>query len=366
MSWLNQILLVFSIMAAISSLVVQEWAGLALLPIYVSVCWAVFVIIVSVWLSCCLLRLTLKANSPIALGFVNKWICERLADHLRLDASADDKDKNTEAGRGSDGESQVENMSSAQECNAKSNNNATSKGSHTNEVILTRKEKLNIENMTREINAMCIEIWYKNISNDKSFPEEAQDLLNKFLTRLAWKASLIDQIKLTNKLANVLLLHLKEYRRYVDPIDRELFFVRPSMPYLSIHSRRALRRVEKGAATSVEEAYKYLHPGSRNASTLKHMSHRLVTVLAQEFLQWELTSSLPCKLLLSILATRLFTTIETISCPSWLIESLLALLEAPPKEEIVAVPDKQNVNVQSDNIYVTAVISINCTVIVVR
>lgn len=93
----------------------------------------------------------------------------------------------------------------------------------------------------------------------------------------------------------------------------------------------------------MEEAYKYLHPGSRSASTLEHMLHRLVTVLAQEFLQWELTSSLPCKLLLSILAKRLLTTIDTISCPDWLIENLLRLLEAPSNE--VATPIKQNSNV---------------------
>lgn len=97
----------------------------------------------------------------------------------------------------------------------------------------------------------------------------------------------------------------------------------------------------------MEEAYKYLHPGSRNASTLEHMLHRLVTVLAQEFLQWELTSSLPCKLLLSILAKRLLITIDTISCPDWLIENLLRLLEAPPNE--VATPVKENINVNSNN-----------------
>lgn len=106
---------------------------------------------------------------------------------------------------------------------------------------------------------------------------------------------------------------------------------------------RALRRVEKGTAANVEEAYKYLHPGSRNTSTLQHMLHRLVTVLAQEFLQWELTSSLPCKLLLSILAKKLLTVIEAISCPTWLIENLLELLETPSKEIII--PTKQDINV---------------------
>lgn len=93
----------------------------------------------------------------------------------------------------------------------------------------------------------------------------------------------------------------------------------------------------------MEEAYKYLHPGSRNASTLEHMLHHLVTVLAQEFLQWELTSSLPCKLLLSILAKRLLITIDTISCPDWLFENLLKLLETP-SNTVATTPTKENVH----------------------
>ncbi|XP_018403683.1 PREDICTED: uncharacterized protein LOC108780463 [Cyphomyrmex costatus] len=265
MSWSNQILLVFSIAVAILSLIIQGWTGLTPLPIYISVSWAVLITIISIWLSCCVLRLILKANNPISLTFINKWIYKILVSQLNLESSVNE------------------------------------------ESLLTRKKKLNVTEMTREINAKYIEIWYRDISNDRSFSNETQDLLNKFLTRLVWKASLVDKIKVINKLANVLLLHLKEYRR-------------------------ALRRVEKGAATSVEEAYKYLHPGSRSASTLQHMLYRLITVLAQEFLQWESTSSLPCKLLLSILAKRLLITIDTISCPDWLFQNLLVLLEAPSNE----------------------------------
>lgn len=212
MSWLNQILLVFSVAAAILSLAIQGWTGLTPLPIYVSISWAVFVTIISVWLSCCLLRLTLKANSPIALGFITKWIRERLVGQLGSDSSIDE-DGSTEITHQSDSENQ-KNSNSAQKDSVKCNNGTTSSDNSKNKVPLTKRKKLNITEMTQEINTKCIEIWYKNISNDKSFPEEAQDLLSKFLTRLVCKASLIDKIKLINKLANVLLLHLKEYRRY--------------------------------------------------------------------------------------------------------------------------------------------------------
>ncbi|XP_029673239.1 uncharacterized protein LOC115241575 [Formica exsecta] len=312
MSWLNQILLVFSIAAAVLSLVIQGWTDLTSLPIYISISWAVFITILSIWLSCCLLRLILKASSPIALDFMNKWIYKKLVSHLNLDSSID-KDKSTEIIYKSDNQ---KNLSSSQETSVTRNNNAITQDSCKNDIPLTKRKKVNLTDTIREIDAKCIEIWYKNISNDKSFPNEAQDLLSKFLTKLVLKASLIDKIKLVNKLANILVLHLKEYRR-------------------------ALRRVEKGAASSVEEAYKYLHPGSRSVSILEHMLHHLVTVLAQEFLQWELTSSLPCKLLLSILAKKLLITIDAISCPDWLIGNLLKLLETPTNKA-VATPTKQN------------------------
>lgn len=219
MSWLNQILLVFSIVAAVLSLIIQEWAGLTLLPIYVSIFWAIFITIISIWLSCYLLRLTLKANSPVALGLANKWICERLTNYFKL-SNFVDEGKSAEVNCKNDSEGR-KNANSTQEHNVKSNNNATARRSRTSEIILPTKDKLIIENMTRETNAKCIEIWYQNISNDKSFPEEAQDILNKFLTRLVWRISLMDKVKLTNKLANILLLHLKEYRRY-EHVDRRI------------------------------------------------------------------------------------------------------------------------------------------------
>jgi len=210
MSWLNQILLVFSILAAVLSLVIQGWTDLIFVSIYVSISWAIFVIIISIWLSCYLLRLMLKANSPITVKFINKWIYTRLTSHLSSDFSIDEN-KDMEIMQKSDNENQKK-LNFAQKNNVKCNNNAISRD--INEIPLTRRKKLDVINMTQEINTKCIELWYKNISNNKSFPNEAQDLLKKFLTRLVWKISLIDKIKLTNKLANVLLLHLKEYRRY--------------------------------------------------------------------------------------------------------------------------------------------------------
>lgn len=53
----------------------------------------------------------------------------------------------------------------------------------------------------------------------------------------------------------------------------------------------------------------------------------MVIIFAKEFLQWELTSSPPCKLLLSILSKRILTLIDTFSNPAWIFGFLLGLCE---------------------------------------
>ena len=104
---------------------------------------------------------------------------------------------------------------------------------------------------------------------------------------------------------------------------------------------RALRRVEKGYAANVEEAYNYSHPGSRSTSALEYTLGRLVTVIAREFLQWELSSSLPCKLLLSILSKRLLTVLESISSPLWFLNHLTHLND--PAEQILTEFSTENI-----------------------
>lgn len=312
MSWLNQILLILSILSALLSLLIQEWAGLTTLPIYVTILWATFIIIISVWLSCFLLQLALKANIPLNIKLLNNWLYKKLASNLKLQDSGE---------KGNCNSNFKDKLKINEHINLikrpirkKTDNVSTIKISsrksiafNAKTISLKKKRMIGINDMVKEIHLKCIDVWYKSISNDKSFPDEAQEMLKKLLTKLFYKINLMDKVKLTHKLANVFLLHLKEYHR-------------------------ALRRIEKGTATSMEEAFKFLHPGSRNVSALEHMLHRIISTLAQEFLQWELTSSLPCKLLLSILAKRLLLIIETISSPNWFFQSLTDLLEPESKE----------------------------------
>ncbi|XP_014603463.1 PREDICTED: uncharacterized protein LOC106786510 [Polistes canadensis] len=295
-SWLNKILLLFCITSIFLCLIIQQWVEVTPVPIYISLSWTTFVMIMSIWLSCILLRFTLKRTVPINIEFIKKWIYKRLPKYFELEyLDTEEKAKMSKFERACNNKIHIKTV------NPENTNDLYNGDS------LSKNNIIYVDNIIREINVDCIDVWYKNISTDKAFPNEAQTLLKILLRKIFQKANSIDKIKLANKLADVVLLHLKEYRR-------------------------ALRRVEKGTCTNLEEAYRCLHPGSRSLLTLEHIFHRLVTVLTQEFLQWELTSSLPCKLLVSILARKLLTMIQTISCPNWMFESLLKLLQSTPKE----------------------------------
>lgn len=223
MSWLNQILLILSILSASLSLIIQEWSGLTSLPIYISILWAIFVVIMSVWFSCFLLQLTLKANKPLYIKSVNDWLYRKLTCNLKLQNSEEENKYYN------DSESKANINEIANSVNAlgksKIDNVSKVKKSHRRRVTvnvkysrLKGKRLVGINDMVKEINLKCIDVWYKSISSDKSFPGEAQELLKKILTKLFYKISLMDKVKLTHKLANAFLLHLKEYHRY-EPIN---------------------------------------------------------------------------------------------------------------------------------------------------
>ncbi|XP_050577995.1 uncharacterized protein LOC126916337 [Bombus affinis] len=315
MSWLNQILLILSILFTLLFVIIQEWAGLT--PLYISISWAIFIIILSVWLSCFLFQVALKANRPLNIRFVNNWLYNKFVNNLKL--KIDSKGKSEYISKYENEVRTNKNTNSTQVSKEKRKEKVVIRSSG-KDTSLRRKRAVEIYNLVTEINLKCIKVWYKSISDDKSFPNEAQELLKKLLTKLFHKISLIDKIKLTHKLFNVFLLHLKEYHR-------------------------ALRRVEKGTAPNIEEAFRYLHPGSRNMPALEHMLHRMVTILAQEFLQWELTSSLPCKLLLSILAKRLLIVVETVSSPNWLFQNLSDFLLQQTPKNVAKVQSKQEENI---------------------
>lgn len=209
MSWLNQILLILSILVTLLSVIIQEWAGLT--PLYISISWAIFIIILSVWLSCFLFQVALKANRPLNIRFVNNWLYNKFVNNLKL--QIDSKEKSECISKYENEVRTNKNTNSTQVSKEKRKEKVVIRSSG-KDTSLKRKRAVEIYNLVTEINLKCIKVWYKSISDDKSFPNEAQELLKKLLTKLFHKISLIDKIKLTHKLFNVFLLHLKEYQRY--------------------------------------------------------------------------------------------------------------------------------------------------------
>ena len=210
MSWLNQILLILSILCALLSLVIQEWAGLTPLPIYISILWAIFIIILSVWLSCFLFQLALKANRPLNIKFLNNWLHKKILNNLKLRDSENESECNNKY----ENAVEVNKDANSTQVSTEKQKHKTKNTSSGKDISAKRKRAIEIHNLVKEINLKCINVWYKSISDDTSFPNEAQELLKKLLTKLFHKISLIDKIKLTHKLFNVFLLHLKEYHRY--------------------------------------------------------------------------------------------------------------------------------------------------------
>lgn len=209
MSWLNQILLILSILVTLLSVIIQEWAGLT--PLYISISWAIFIIILSVWLSCFLFQVALKANRPLNIRFVNNWLYNKFVNNLKL--QIDSKEKSECISKYENEVRTNKNTNSTQVSKEKRKEKVVIRSSG-KDTSLKKKRAVEIYNLVTEINLKCIKVWYKSISDDKSFPNEAQELLKKLLTKLFHKISLIDKIKLTHKLFNVFLLHLKEYQRY--------------------------------------------------------------------------------------------------------------------------------------------------------
>ncbi|XP_066583716.1 uncharacterized protein [Prorops nasuta] len=315
MGWLNKVLFVMSILCSTLMLIMQEWAGLSRIPIYITISWAVFLIIISIWFSCVLLKMALKVTTPINIDFLNKWVCSkfnRLQGAREFETFKSITGKQNENNKKSEREHirYVKNLVIDNKDQNIRGKNVLQKTNALDIPFVTPipNSKIDINFILNEIDGKCINIWYKNVSNDDAFPNETQELLRKLMNRLFWQIGFINKVKFSNKVADVFLLHLKEYRK-------------------------ALRRFEKGLANSTEEAYKCSHPGSQNILVLEHILHHLLTVLAQEFLHWELTNSLPCKLLLSILAKRLFSFIQLISSPRWIFENIHNLLQATPNAD---------------------------------
>ncbi|XP_043462467.1 uncharacterized protein LOC122498679 isoform X3 [Leptopilina heterotoma] len=299
----GQLIFLSSLSCIILCLITQHWIYSSSLPIYFPILWAFVVTILSTWISCIIFKHIIKADSSITLHPISIYLRKKFDFYIQSRF--------------------LLNRKKLMKNNNNDNNDDKNKGEINFSININNKkeDELSSENLSgkivNEIDNKFIQIWYENISDDKQFSQEAKNLILKLSLGLNERIKNVEKIQIVDKLAGVLIVHLKEYRR-------------------------AVRRVEKGNAGTIEEAYNYSHPGSRSSAALEHTLGRLVTVIAREFLQWELGSSLPCKLLLSILARRLMSVLETISSPKWILQHLVHQLNT--KTEVDGKIENSTVN----------------------
>ncbi|XP_012258874.2 uncharacterized protein LOC105687643 [Athalia rosae] len=309
-SWSNRILLTSTISILIC-LILQVYVAQLSVSTPMVISWAILIITLSIWLSCVALRLILKANSPLIIQPFNKWLQLLVSVYIKHDLQLTQQQQSEII---KDAENtNIKPLSTTASNNDQKPNNEDSSSNGTFQKITNQNKdssstfmaRINLDETVDEIDSKFINVWYQNVSNDETFCSEAKLLLKNLLDRVNHQLNNVDQIEVVRKIGNVLLLHLKEYRR-------------------------SLRRLEKGTVTDIEEAYRYVHPGSRNTAALEYSLHRVITVLAREFLQWEIMSSLPCKLLFSVLAKKLLSRIETISSPNWIYGVILTAVSSEP------------------------------------
>ncbi|XP_074031796.1 uncharacterized protein isoform X2 [Leptinotarsa decemlineata] len=138
-------------------------------------------------------------------------------------------------------------------------------------------EKLKI--LVDDIDKYFVSKWYKDISNDCDFTKESRLFLEEIITRLVEVQAGVNIKVVIHSILNIYLKHLKEFRR-------------------------SLKRRDKYGGT-VEELYRYSHICSNNSKAKDYFIHHLTINLLRHFINSELWNSLPCQILVSIMARKL-------------------------------------------------------------
>ncbi|XP_060529837.1 uncharacterized protein LOC132704092 isoform X2 [Cylas formicarius] len=137
----------------------------------------------------------------------------------------------------------------------------------------------NIRHLVEDIDRNFISKWYSNISKDMNFIEESKVFIEEVLTRLIEVQLRVNNQSLVNTLLNIYLKHLKEFKR-------------------------SLKRKEK-YKMDIKELYRYSHICSTaNNKPREFFLHQLTLDLLRHFINSELWNSLPCHILVSVLARK--------------------------------------------------------------
>ncbi|KAL1495045.1 hypothetical protein ABEB36_010528 [Hypothenemus hampei] len=138
-----------------------------------------------------------------------------------------------------------------------------------------------IKRLTLDIDKYFISNWYCSISADINFTLESKVFLEEVLIRFMDMVATVNQTSVMHGVLNIFLKHLKEFRR-------------------------SLKRKEK-YNVGIEELYRYSHICSdlNNKTSKSYFLHHLTISLLHRFINSELWNSLPCHILVSLLARKL-------------------------------------------------------------
>lgn len=192
-SWINRIILASSLSCIVLCIILQQWLGLSSLPIYIPISWAVIVTTLSTWLSCYALKRAIKANAPINLESVFNWLGKTLGSDSQFWRFGKPMAPGKFIMKDTAGIDIVKSLSM--------------------DVGEENQGEDSLSRLINEIDSSFVRSWYSNISDDKTFPEETKTLLRLFFVKLNEQVKSVDKVKLVNQLADVFLLHFKEYRR---------------------------------------------------------------------------------------------------------------------------------------------------------
>ncbi|CAG9862617.1 unnamed protein product [Phyllotreta striolata] len=133
--------------------------------------------------------------------------------------------------------------------------------------------------LVEDIDKYFVSKWYVYVSSNDEFPEETKLFLDDVIRRLAELQACVSAKVLLQGVSNIFLKHLKEYRR-------------------------GIRRKEKYDGT-IEDLYRYSHVVGANPNIQDHFIQQLTLNVLRHFINSELWNSLPCQVLVSIIARKL-------------------------------------------------------------
>lgn len=213
LSWSNRVLLL-SITSAMICLTIQAHIYQLSVPLHFLISWAIFVIAMSIWGSCVVLRMMLKINAPLTIEPFDKWLRDWVKNCLERSQITGEKSLEKFES--------LEKMNGVHELNTRNDNSLNNlsydikmdKISDQNENLHSDfVANMNLDKIINDIDSNFVKIWYNNVSNDETFPAEVNQLLRNLMKEFNYQITNINHIELSRKIGNILLLHLKEYRR---------------------------------------------------------------------------------------------------------------------------------------------------------